>query len=222
MDKKIWSIFLMILLIPKSVHGIGVMQENSYIKTVGGKTVKFVVLVWNEVNESLPIEMRLREAPEEFFVYIIPEKLILNFSKATFPTEKNAEYISTPYGLMKLTPVDILVNVPPSASSGNHTVLIDMLVGRSSVGISAFMEKTLKFTVEVLPLLEEKKPVQVTEKETNEKDTTSTTNETENFGASSGSLVNELLRTISDPHTLFLLLSFILILLISFFVYKYA
>lgn len=212
---KILIFLIMFLLLSNIVKAFGVMQSSSYVEVPSGGTAKFVIFVWNEINCSIPVEIKLRNTPKDFLVYIIPNKLVLNFSKTTVPT-KDTEYVNTKFGLMKTTPINVLVNVPSSAKPGNYSILIDILAGSSTTGISALIEKTIKFDLNVQPRLgessEQIKTIEIKERNLH------TANET------AGRIENLTTRTpiVIDYHTIFILVFTFVIILVSLLVYKYA
>jgi len=133
--------------------GFGSSQKNTYSQVKKGETAEFTILFWNVKDSSIPINLKVRQVPEDMPVIIRPDEFILNSSKVTeFPAESGKDYVNTQYGLMRTTPVRVLVKVPDDTEEGEYEVLIDAVAGESITGISTLLEKTFKFSVNVTSL----------------------------------------------------------------------
>lgn len=166
MKKKsslILIIFLLFFQVEVQAIGIGTLVKNTRSEVMRGETTKFTILLWNSENSSYPVKFRATEVPEGISVIIDPKELIMNSSTAdSYSTESGMEYINTQYGLMKLTPVDVLVKVSKSINLGEFDVYVNLDAGESKTWISTIYEKTFKFNVKVVNY------INTTKKTTNE------------------------------------------------------
>lgn len=151
-----------------SVHGLSMaaFSEKTSEQVERGETAEFFILFWNPEDEPFPVRLRATEVPEGLIVIITPNDFMLNSSLVTeFSVEKGGHYVNTPYGLMKTTPVRVLVKVPKTMELKSYDVVITATVGNPSGGVSALLEKKFKFTVDVVSqgLFETTQPETTTE-----------------------------------------------------------
>jgi hypothetical protein len=126
-------------------------SDNNYAKVNRGETTEFIIFFWNPENEPFPVRLRATEVPEGLIVIITPNDFMLNSSLVTeFSVEKGDHYVNTQYGLMKTTPVRVLVKLPKTLELKSYDIVITATVGNPSSGVSALLEKKFKFTVDVV------------------------------------------------------------------------
>jgi hypothetical protein len=198
------TLFLTFILIEGLVNAlsIGTLVDNYYAETNKGSTVEFVVKVWNVEKDSLSVSFNVLQNDGNLPVFITPNDFILNYS-GDMPNEKGTEYVNSDFGLMKVTPVRILVNVPSSIEYNDYTILISVTGGKPTSGISIFLESKLKFVVRVTPYAPT--TIQITTKETKTNDIT-------------GLFISASKNRLIFP----VMLIVIIILVISLLIYKYA
>lgn len=124
---------------------LGVLQKAKQAEIpINGEHI-FTVLFWNTDNSSYPVKIIPREQ-EDLLIFCNPCEFVLNQSKFGPPYE-NAEYVSLPSGDFSTYPVKILVKPRPTARFKEYDVLIDIIAGNFTGGISIVQKKTLSFKV---------------------------------------------------------------------------
>jgi len=151
MLKKIKLNFLILLVIflffiPKvGAINFGTVQKNRYAEVKQGETAEFIILFWN-LDEPLPVKLKVRSVPENFSIIIRPEEFILNKSEIGPPYDES-EYLNLGGMDVKVFPVKILVKPPLETNLGKYEVLVTVFAGTPTHGISILQEKTFKFTL---------------------------------------------------------------------------
>ncbi len=165
--KKIKAcIFLLIFLtlIPQ-VQAIGSLQKSNFAKMEKGETIEFTVLLWNLEN---PYFIKIEpKTSDNFIVFAIPNEFILNKSSIGPPYE-NAEYVSLPSGDVKAFPVKILVKALEETKAGSYEIPISIRAESLEGEIKVAQEKTLIFKINVTgfekeEMKTEEKPLNKTE-----------------------------------------------------------
>jgi len=155
LNKKPLIIFLIVLFTLSSVQAVslGVIKKNDYVEIKAGETKILTVLFWN-TEKATQINLRTKQRPEDWNVFIRPDNFILNQSEPESPPfDKDVEYMNLPEGIVRTYPVKVYVNVPRSAKPGIYEVLISTNTGNPSGGITVSLERTLKFTVNVTEIV---------------------------------------------------------------------
>lgn len=201
--KLLSIIFLLLVIFSTRAYAVnmGTVVKNDFAKIEVGESAKFTVLFWNVENESYKVELSIEEAPENWVVIVEPNNFVLNESTGK-------EYIKLPYknDYSKATPVDIIVKPPASVKPGKYNISVIAKSILPQNGISLSQERIFKFLVEIEnPLYFEN---------SNEQKIVSTANH-QNQYQKQESLVNT-----SSNH--FYIISILIILLISFLIYKYS
>jgi len=148
----IFSLITFLIIFPSTIQAMnfGSVQKNNYANVKEGDSVKFIVLFWNMDNSYFPINLKVKEAPSDWMIFIRPSDFILYQTKpANPPYEDNVEYITLQNNLIKPEVVEVLVKIPESTYSGEYEIIIKAEAGDISSDISILMEKNLKFTVNV-------------------------------------------------------------------------
>ena len=185
---------------------LGTTTEGTHAEVLRGETAKFTILLWNSENISFPIRFKVFQAPNGLTVIITPKELNLNYSKVTtFPTEEGRHYVQTKQGLMKTTPVDLLVKVPKSFDLGEFDVYVNLVAGEITTGVSTLFEKNLKFTVKII---------------TYRPESTTTTIKIEEKPISIEKITDLTTKNIFNPNTIFIALLVIAILFVIWRTYK--
>jgi hypothetical protein len=140
-------------------------------------------------------------------VIINPKELTLDYSKVTtFPAERGRHYVDTKQGLMKTTPVDVLVKVPKTFEPGEYDVYVNIVAGEITSGVSTLFEKTLKFTVKVISYRPK---------------STTTTIKIEKEPVTADKITGMITRTFFNPYLIFITLLVIVILFVVWRIYKH-
>jgi hypothetical protein len=142
----------MFLFLPKPVNGISLstLQKNKYSQVRVGESTEFTVLFWNSEKSSFPVELSVESLSKNLSVFITPNKFTIEPSLVTeLPAEAGKEYVDTRQGLMKATPVRIIVKPSDNAVLGEYDIYVKTIVGSPKLGISTLLERTFKFTVNV-------------------------------------------------------------------------
>jgi len=209
--------FLAFTVFSTTVHaiGFGTVQKVFFANITQGETAESIILFWNIEDTPAQIEMSVRQTPDNWIVKIRPERFLLNKSKIGPPYD-DGEYIGLPgIGDVKTLPVRIIASVPKSANPGSYDVLVTARLVGSSSGIAAVQERTFKLAVDV-----KKAP---TFFETLGKTLTDASNKMMTSGREA---VNKFIGMFSsipiDFRIIFLILSVIIILAISWVIYKYV
>jgi hypothetical protein len=145
-------IVLLTFLIFPTVRSISLstIQKNKYSNVRIGESTEFIILFWNPEESSLPIELRLKQISNDLSVIIVPKSFIIEPSLVTkFPAKPGKEYVDTPGGLMEATPVRVIIKPSDNADLGRHDIYVGAIAGSPREGVSTFLEKTLKFSVNV-------------------------------------------------------------------------
>jgi hypothetical protein len=154
--KKILNIYFLIILIllfqsTAQAISLGTTTEGSYSEVLRDETAKFTILLWNSENISYPVKIRATQVPKGLILTIDPKELMLDYSKVTtFPAERGKHYVDTKQGIMKTTPINVLVKVPKNFDPGTYDVYVNIVAGKTTTGVSTFLEKNLKFTLNVI------------------------------------------------------------------------
>ena len=184
----------------------GTTSEGTYAEVLRGETGKFTILLWNSENASFPVRFNVFQIPNGLTVIINPRELKLNYSKVTtFPAEGGRHYVQTKQGLMKTTPVDVLVKVPNNFQSGEYDIYINIVAGEITTGVSTLFEKTLKFTVKVISYRPK---------------TTTTTIKIEKEPVAPEKITGMVTRPFFDIRTILIILFIIAILFVFWRIYK--
>ncbi len=177
----ILTIFLLFLQVEVQAVGLGTLVKNTRSQMMREQTIKFTILLWNPENSSFPVKLRAIQVPEGLSIIISPKEFIMNSSMLDgHSAESENEYVNTPYGLMKTTPVDVLVKTSKSINSGEYNFYVNLAAGNPTTGISPIFDKTIKFDVKVVDYIITKQvttTVQKTEEKT-KKETSQSVNET--------------------------------------------
>jgi len=154
LKKQFFMIVLFTILFLPIVEPINLstIQKNQYSQVRIGESTEFIVLFWNTENYTFPIELSVKQAPENFSIIIRPEKFMIEPSLVnSLPAEADKEYVDTPKGLMKAFPVRIIVKPSSSATSGEYDIYVKVEAISTEAGIiTPVLEKTFKFTVKVI------------------------------------------------------------------------
>lgn len=153
MKIKLSFILIIFLLLQVEVQAmnLGTLVKNTRSEVMKDDTTKFTILLWNSENSSFPIKLRANQVPKDLTVVINPREFIMNFSIAgDYSSEGGIQYINTPQGLMKTTPVDVLVKVPKGINLGEYEFYVNLDAGGDAGGISTVFQKTFKFNVKVV------------------------------------------------------------------------
>jgi hypothetical protein len=198
-------LFLTSILIEGLVHAlsIGTLVDKYYAEANKGSTVEFVVKVWNVEKESESVSFKVLQNDRNLPVFITPNNFILNYS-GDMSGEKGAEYVNSNFGLMKVTPVRILINIPNSIKYNDYTILISVTGGKPTSGISTFLESKLRFVVKVTPYVP--KP----------------TKQIDTEGAKLSDITGLFISASKNRLIFPVMLIVIIILVISLLIYKYA
>jgi hypothetical protein len=198
-------IFLFLIILSTRAYAIsmGTVVKNDFAKIEVGESANFKVLFWNIENESYKVELDKKEAPENWVIIVEPNNFNLNASVGK-------EYIKLPYenDYVKATPVDIIVKPANSTNPGKYDIVVIARASLPSNEIGFSQERLFKFVVEINnPLFFEdsKKQNQNIYQNKENQDTSIEINlsqENVNFNY-------------------FYITSILLILLISFLIYKY-
>jgi hypothetical protein len=168
----ILTIFLLFLQVEVQAVGLGTLVKNTRSQMMREQTIKFTILLWNPENSSFPVKLRAIQVPEGLSIIISPKEFIMNSSMLDgHSAESENEYVNTPYGLMKTTPVDVLVKTSKSINSGEYNFYVNLAAGNPTTGISPIFDKTIKFDVKVVDYIITKQAattVQKTKKETSQ------------------------------------------------------
>lgn len=151
-SKQIFALVLFTVLFLPIVQSINLstIQKNKYSQVMIGESTEFIILFWNTENYSFPIELSVKQAPEEFSVLIRPEKFMLEPSYTDqSSTGGSREYVNTPQGIVLVTPVKIIVKPSNSVEVGEYDIYVRTVSRSTETGITPILEKTLKFTVNV-------------------------------------------------------------------------
>jgi len=138
---KATFLFLIIFSTSAFALNLGTLVNNDYVKLSVNESARFKVLFWNIENESYKIQLNVKEAPEDWTIIIEPNNFVLN---STF----GKEYFKLPYGnYVKATPVDIIVK--PTNRPGKYDIIISAKTILPQNGINFAQERLFKFVVEV-------------------------------------------------------------------------
>ena len=144
-------ILFLILLTLSTVQAtsLGVIKRSDYVEIKSGETKILKLLLWN-TEKTTQLNLKVKQLPEKWNIFIRPNNFMLNKSKPESPPfDKDVEYLNLPEGIVKTYPVKVYVNIPRSAEPGIYEVLISANTGNPSKGISVSLERTLRFTVNV-------------------------------------------------------------------------
>jgi hypothetical protein len=158
MKTKFIVALIFFLLIPTvQATSLGIIKKTTQTEVKPGETTIFKMLFWN-TESSMPVQLSLKKAPENWVIIIRPETFTLEKSKPESPPyDTEAEYLNLPIGIVRTTPVRLYVKVPGSEEQGEYDVKIVARGGSLGEGVSVFTERTLKFTVKVTQIsLEER------------------------------------------------------------------
>ncbi len=147
-----FMIVLLIVLFLPTVHSINLstLRKNKYSRVRIGESTELTVLFWNSEDLSFPIELNVKQVSKNLSVLITPKLFIIEHSLVTqFPAEAGKEYVDTPQGLMKATPVRIIIKPSNNAGLGEYDVYIKATAGSPGAGVTTLLERTFKLTVNV-------------------------------------------------------------------------
>ncbi|MCS7106081.1 MAG: hypothetical protein NZ942_02080 [Candidatus Aenigmarchaeota archaeon] len=205
MRKKFLFLIFFLLLIPNvKALSFGSLQKASYAEMEKGETKEFTILLWNLEESPIFINFNIT-SPESFIVLADPKEFYLNKSKIGPPYEEG-EYVSISLGDVKAFPVKILIKALDSAK-GENEIKVKVRAESLNSGIKLTQEKTFVFKVKILEHFssEQTEETERTKEEVEEK--------------------KEITSRISLPsfnlRLILLALLVILILAVSFLIYKF-
>lgn len=145
MAKLLRIIILLLLVLSIRVEAIdmGTLAKNNFAKISVDDSAKFTVLFWN-FEDGYKLELSVKESPENWTTIIEPNDFILNASTGK-------EYIKLPYKSesIKATPVDIIVKPNNSTKPGKYNITIAAKFGQPTKVIGFYQERIFKFVVEI-------------------------------------------------------------------------
>lgn len=199
MVKLLNIIILFLMLFSTGTYAIsmGALVKNDLKQIATNELAKFTLLFWNIENESYRVKLGVKEAPENWIVIIDPNNFELNNSVGK-------EYIKLPYkdNSVKATPVDVIVKPPTSVKTGRYNVVVTAMSESSPEEIGLSQERSFKLSIEI-------------ENPTYFKESSQSTNQ------SISSFIESLKQEINNPDYFYALI-IIIILLISYLIYKYS
>ncbi len=190
------------------VHALslGTLVDKYYIETNKKNTVEFIVKLWNVEKKPLSISFNVLQNDGKLPIFITPNNFILNYSGYSL-NERGVEYVNSDFGLMKITPVRIIVNIPSSIKYNDYTIMVGVTGGNPTSGVSATLESKFRFVVNVTPYA----PRRVTPSEIS-----TTSKETPQWITGLHIFASE------NPYVFPIASAVIVILVISLLIYKYA
>lgn len=199
MVKLLNVIILFLMLFSTGTYAIsmGTLVKSDLKQIAINESAKFTLLFWNVENESYRVKLGVKEAPENWIVIIDPNNFELNNSVGK-------EYIKLPYkdSSVKATPVDVIVKPPTSVKTGRYDVVITAVTESSYDEIGLSQERSFKLSVEIGNPTYSKESSQITN---------------QNISP----FIENLKKEIDNPDYFYVLI-IIIILLISYLIYKYS
>lgn len=199
MVKLLNVIILFLMLFSTGTYAIsmGTLVKSDLKQISINESAKFTLLFWNIENESYRVKLGVKEAPENWIVIINPNNFELNSSVGK-------EYIKLPYkdNSVKATPIDVIVKPPTSVKIGMYNIIITAMSESSPEEIGLSQERSFKLSVEI------ENPTYFKE---------SSQSESQNVS----SFAENLKQEINNPDYFYVLI-IIIILLISYLIYKYS
>lgn len=168
MKEKILIAIFFLLFIPfAKALSFGSLQKGNYAEMVKGETKEFTLLFWNLENSSCFVTLE-PFSPESFVVIVEPKEFLLNASKIGPPYEEG-EYVKLSVGDVKAFPVKVLIKALDSAK-GENEIRIKTRAESLDSGIKVAQEKTFVFKIKILEHFsseaqEKEKSKQVSEEE---------------------------------------------------------
>jgi len=138
--KKIFFVFILLLLLIHQAKALGTLQKKSYLETAPGQVAEFGILIWN--TEPIEVEFKEKVVPKNWSVIIEPRKFVLD-------ANTGSDIISLPEGYVKALLVKIFVIIPTDADPGIYGITVGMTAGKTEKGISFFQEKNFNFKVNI-------------------------------------------------------------------------
>jgi len=203
---KLFLIVILFFVIASSrVYAIsmGALVKNDFAKIAVDESAKFKILFWNLENEYI-LELDVKEAPENWLVLIEPNNFALNSSVGK-------EQIKLPYltESVKATPTNIIVKPPVSVEPGEYELILTAKSKLPTEGIEVSQERVFKFKVEI------ENPLFFKEAE-------SQNNNNHARSDSSFPTAEVILERKDENFNYFYLIFILVIILISFLIYKYS
>ncbi|MEM7819639.1 MAG: hypothetical protein QXD48_02310 [Candidatus Aenigmatarchaeota archaeon] len=117
---KILSFFIALILFFSYAHAIGIGSSirNNYIKIIENETVTVKAIFWNRENNTYEIEIYAKDVPENFSIFIEPNKFLLNRTTGS-------EYIILPSPNEVISATPVLIKIfPIGAIWGQYNITI--------------------------------------------------------------------------------------------------
>ncbi|MGC8812212.1 MAG: hypothetical protein ACP5O8_01330 [Candidatus Aenigmatarchaeota archaeon] len=147
MKEKILIAILILFLIPSAkALSLGSLQKSNFAEIKKGETKEFKIFLWNLENSSFFVNLEPISS-EDFIVLVEPNNFLLNASKIGPPYEEG-EYIKLSLGDVKVFPVKVLVKALSSAK-GENEIKVKLKAESLDSGINLAQEKIFVFKVKI-------------------------------------------------------------------------
>jgi uncharacterized membrane protein len=122
---------------------MGSVVKQDTINIKNNESAKFTILFWNIENISYNVDLKVKDAPQDWFVTIQPKKFLLDSSTGD-------EYIILPYldKNVRAFAVNVLAK-PENVKPGRYNISIFAIAGSPTDGVSFFQTREFKLTVNV-------------------------------------------------------------------------
>jgi uncharacterized membrane protein len=202
MAKLLSIVILFLLMLSTGTHALsmGALAKNEVSLIAVGESAKFTLLFWNIENDSYTVRLDSK-APEGWASTISPNNFELNASVGK-------ENIRLPYESydVKATPVDIIVKPSSSIELGTYNIIVTARSESLSSEIGISQQRSFNLTIEV----KDSNYLEKLKKQNTNQDTSSQTSY----------FIENLKRT--DSSVYLYASAIVIILLISFLIYKYS
>lgn len=141
--EKALSFFIMLLVMASCCHALsmGSLVKENNIKINENETARFDILFWNANSEPYEVELIKKYVPENITIIISPDKFSLDKSDGS-------EYIYLSSGLVKATPVSVVV-IPEKSVNGKYNITIVERVLAHKDGMLFLPESSINLFLEI-------------------------------------------------------------------------
>jgi hypothetical protein len=133
---------MILVMFISNVKALGTLQKKNYLEIEPGQIAEFDILFWD--SESTEIELEERVIPKNWIVIVEPKKFVLGDNVTS------SEVIRIRNEYIKALPIKIFAIPPEDINPGIYEITLNMVAGENDRGISFFQEKNFNFRVNIL------------------------------------------------------------------------
>jgi uncharacterized membrane protein len=147
------AVFLVIISsIPASeAISLGVMQKTTQAQVEPGQTAEFLLVFWNPEDEYIEVSTEIENVPGGWTVVSKPRQISVGKSEVKTDDYGGGNYIrrTDGKGYIETEELRIFVKVPEDAKGGQYNIILKVLAGKPTKGITIYQQRDFELKVNV-------------------------------------------------------------------------